>query len=171
MDHCDECGFTYADHGPSAAREIQDLVARFEALLSGGSGRGLRLAAQPSPDVWSPVEYGCHVRDVLLAQRERLLLALVEEEPAFAPMYRDQRAGIARYRDESPGHVGAEIVFAADLLARVFRGLTDAQWDRTCVYNYPEPSRRTILWLGRHTLHEVTHHLLDLERGVPTDDA
>jgi len=172
MDHCDECGFTYADHGPSGlAGGIRDLGGRYEAMLSGGAGGGVRLDARPSPDVWSPVEYGCHVRDVLLTQRERLLLALVEEEPAFAPMYRDQRAGLARYRDESPGHVGAEIVFAADLLARVFRVLTDAQWDRTCVYNYPEPSRRTILWLGRHTLHEVTHHLLDLERGVPTDDA
>ena len=171
MDRCDEWGFTYADHGRSAvARKIHDLGGRYEAMLSGGSGRGPRLDARPSPDVWSPVEYGCHVRDVLLTQRERLLLVLVEEEPTFTPMYRDQRAGLARYRDESHDHVAAEIVFAADLLAWVFRGLAGAQWDRTCVYNYPEPSQRTILWLARHTLHELTHHLLDLERGVPTDD-
>ena len=86
MEHCDGCGFTYADHGASTiTREIHDLGHRFEVVLSDATEHDRSLIARPSPDVWSPVEYGCHLRDVLLAQRERLLLALVAEEPSFAP--------------------------------------------------------------------------------------
>ncbi|WP_406044517.1 hypothetical protein OG799_08560 [Micromonospora sp. NBC_00898] len=40
-------------------------------------------------EVWSPLEYTCHVRDVLRVQGERLALALVTEEPEFTPMGRD----------------------------------------------------------------------------------
>lgn len=146
--------------------EIHDLGHRFEVVLSDATEHDRSLIARPSPDVWSPVEYGCHLRDVLLAQRERLLLALVAEEPSFAPIYRDQRAVLARYGDESPEQVIPEIVFAAGLLAWVFNGLGDADWGRTCIYNFPEPAQRSILWLGQHTLHEGKHHLLDIERQL-----
>jgi S-DNA-T family DNA segregation ATPase FtsK/SpoIIIE len=171
MDHCDRCRFTYADHRPpDLAGEIHALGARYGAVLADRAVDGARLTSRPAPGVWSPVEYGCHVRDVLLAQRERLLLALVENEPTFAPIYRDQRAGLARYGDEAPGQVAGEITFAADLLAWVLTGLGDPEWDRTCIYNFPEPSRRTVAWLAQHTLHEGEHHLLDIERGVSPGD-
>jgi hypothetical protein len=108
MDHCDECGFTYPDHGPlSLSTEIRDLGVRDAAVLNDPAVDETRLNARSSPDVWSPVEYGCHVRDVLLAQRERLLLALVEDEPTFAPIYRNQRVDLVRYRGEAPGQVVA----------------------------------------------------------------
>jgi len=146
MDHCDWCGFTYGDHGAeSISDEIASLGGRFEALL-----------AAPSS------EYGCHVRDVLLAQRERLLLALVEDEPTFVPIYRDQRADLARYSDEPRRQVAREITFASDLLAWVLTGLDVDAWNRTCVYNFPESSVRTVMWLAQHTLHEGEHHLRDI---------
>ena len=93
----------------------------------------------------------------------------MEDEPTFAPIYRDQRADLARYRDERPRQVASELVFAADLLAWVLNGLADPAWERTCIYNFPEPSRRSILWLAQHTLHEGVHHLVDIERGVMVD--
>jgi hypothetical protein len=34
------------------------------------------------------------------------------------------------------------------------------------VYAYPERAERDILWIGRHTLHECHHHLLDIDRGL-----
>ncbi len=171
MDHCGECGFTYADHGPvTLATEIADLGARYAAVLTDRGVNETRLNARSAPEIWSPVEYGCHVRDVLLVQRERLLLALVEDEPAFVPIYRDRRVDLARYGDETPGQVVSEIAFAAGLLAWVLDGLTGPRWGRTCTYNYPEPSQRTVLWLAQHTLHEEVHHLRDIERAVSAVD-
>ena len=78
MDNCDECGFIHADHVPPAiAQEIHHLGERYQSVLTDGGFDEDRLRLRARADVWSPVEYGCHVRDVLLAQRERLLLALV----------------------------------------------------------------------------------------------
>jgi S-DNA-T family DNA segregation ATPase FtsK/SpoIIIE len=167
MDHCDDCGFTYADHSrPGIAQEIHDLAGRYRSVLTDAAIDETRLRIRPAPGVWSPVEYGCHVRDVLLAQRERLLLALVEDEPTFVPIYRDQRAALARYSDEASGQVASEITLAAELLAWVLIGLAGPDWQRTCVYTYPEPSVRTLLWLAQHTLHEGEHHLKDIERAT-----
>ena len=44
----------------------------------------------------------------------------------------------------------------------MLNGLDDDAWNRTCVYNFPEPSVRTVLWLAQHTLHEGEHHLWDI---------
>lgn len=114
--------------------------------------------------MWSPVEYGCHVRDVLLAQRERLFLTLVEDRPSFAPIDRDQRATLARYAEEDPRLLAREVEMAAQLISRALAGLDPAAWHRRCICNYPEPAERTVAWLARHTLHEGEHHLADIER-------
>jgi S-DNA-T family DNA segregation ATPase FtsK/SpoIIIE len=170
MDACDECGFTYADHVTlDLATEIHALGGRFESLLTNPSVDRTRLTTRLRPPTWSPVEYGCHVRDVLLAQRERLLLALVEHEPTIVSIYREQRAVLARYGDETPGQVANGIAFAANLFAWTLNGLAGPDWDRTCIFSYPEPSRRTIAWLGQHTLHEGEHHLLDIRRALEAD--
>lgn len=168
MDHCDQCGFVYSDHDRSSvAAEIADLGPNFSSILRSDSPNapGLdRLSSRPSADVWSPLEYGCHVRDVLIAQRERLFLALVETTPRFAPIYRNDRVLLARYAEESPNQVGTEIAFAAAMAAWAFDGLDSSAWDRTCIYNFPEPSERSLLWLAQHTLHEGRHHLRDIEQ-------
>jgi len=168
MDRCHECSFTYADHDPaSVSAALGALGPRYRTVLVDqwfGTDGADALTRRPAEGIWSPVEYGGHVRDVLLAQRERLFQALVEEQPSFVPIYREQRAGLARYAVEPPGQVAAGIGFAAGLVAWAFDGMTDAAWERTCVYNFPEPSERTLLWLAQHTLHECVHHLLDIER-------
>ena len=41
------------------------------AALGGRAGRARRAATRPAPDVWSPLEYACHVRDVHRVFAER----------------------------------------------------------------------------------------------------
>ena len=103
---------------------------------------------------------------MLLAQRERVYLALVEERPGFARMYREERVGLARYAEESPAAVPAELGLAFDLVATALTGRSDADWRRLLLYNYPGPQEHDLAWLGRHTLHECEHHLVDIERGL-----
>jgi DNA segregation ATPase FtsK/SpoIIIE, S-DNA-T family len=164
MDAADECGFVYdavenaavPDALRAAAATVADLLSRPQLADA--------VLRRPEPAVWSALEYGGHLRDVCLAQRDRALLALVVDAPSFAPMYRDERVGLARYNDDDPAVVAAELVMAADLFARLLERLDADQLARPCIYNYPEPARRDVGWVGRHTLHEVIHHLADVRR-------
>jgi hypothetical protein len=126
----------------------------------------LTIRTRPGPGIWSALEYACHVRDVFLAQRERVYLTLVEECPSFARMYRDERARLARYGAEEPNDVGRELKMAADMLAWAFEGLDGSQWQRRCIYNFPHPQEHTVLWLGRHAVHEGEHHLRDIDAAL-----
>jgi hypothetical protein len=166
VDHCDECGFVYDEEstGPLDGPLLSTAGAG-ATVLRGQPAEVLR--HRPRADVWSPLEYGCHVRDVLLAQRERVFTALVEDNPAFAPMYRDRRAVLARYNDQDPHQVADELELAAGLFARQLALLTDEQLVRRCLYLFPTPAMRTVRWVGLHTLHECQHHLRDIERALP----
>jgi DinB superfamily len=170
MNHCDECGFKYADHGVDVVvGEIAGLGARYGSRLrvpSGAADSREPLRRRPGPDTWSALEYACHVRDVLLAQRERLFLTLVEDRPSFAPIYREQRVVLARYNEEEPEQVAMQTELAARLVSWAFAGLDGPDWDRFCIYNFPEPAERSLLWLAQHTLHEGEHHLRDIDRVV-----
>lgn len=168
MDGCDECGFSYEDRSPlevaEALESLGPLFAERLRKVAGSAGGDALLRRRPEPDVWSALEYACHVRDVLLVQRERLYLALVEDCPSFARMNREERVVLARYGKEEPERVAAQLELAAELVAEAFRGVDEEGWRRPCIYNFPAPARRTVGWLGSHTLHEGLHHLGDLDR-------
>jgi hypothetical protein len=132
----------------------------------GDPALAVMLRVHPAPKVWSALEYACHVRDVFLVQRERLYLTLVEDCPSFARMHRDERASLARYAAEEPDDVGRQLKVAAEMLAWGFAGLDESQWQRRCIYNFPEASERPVLWLGRHAVHEGEHHLHDIDAGL-----
>ncbi|NES13167.1 MULTISPECIES: DinB family protein [Micromonospora] len=162
MERCDECLFVYSEvPGEALPALLRGLGGRFTAAL----GEVPDVRRRPAPGVWSPLEYTCHVRDVLRVQGERLALALRVEEPTFVPMGRDERALTERYNDQEPATVLAELGTAAQELAARFAGLGPAQLARTGVYPWPERQVRTLLWLGQHTVHEGEHHLLDIRRG------
>ncbi|MEU4777370.1 DinB family protein [Micromonospora sp. NPDC023633] len=168
MDRCDECGFDYAgvsiDELPSLLRT---LGGRYAAVLA----EVRQVRRRPADGVWSPLEYACHVRDVLSVQAERLALALRVEEPEFAPMGRDERAVAEAYNEQDPATVLAALGAAADDLAARIGVLGPVELARTGVYPWPRPQARTLLWLGRHTLHEGEHHLLDIRRAAGSEAA
>jgi hypothetical protein len=158
MDHCDECGFVYAEADPGS---IGEAGTRYTAAL----GAVADVRRRPGPGVWSPLEYACHVRDVLAVQRERVALTLVADEPVYAPMGREERAVAEAYNRQDPAVVLRDLDGNARALAADLAALTPAQWARTGVYNWPSPGPRTLRWLARHTVHEVEHHLGDVTRA------
>jgi hypothetical protein len=165
---CDECGFEFelasADRvGPL----IVDGVAGITALV-GEAGPAVRGRRQP--DVWSPLEYTCHLRDVLLVQRERVLAARRTDRPEFEPMGRDERVEHDGYAGQDPEAVVRQLTDAAAMFANVLDRLPPAEWDRTVVYSYPKPWARPLRWVAVHTLHEVRHHRLDIEGQVGDGD-
>ncbi|MEJ7585802.1 MAG: DinB family protein, partial [Acidimicrobiales bacterium] len=127
---------------------------------------GIALHRRPAPHVWSGLEYACHVRDVFLVLRARVLQALRDAEPAFTPMGRNERVVHDRYAEQVPADVARQVADAASMLAFTLDGLGPDQWLRTCVYGYPAPARRTLAWVAEHALHEGEHHLCDLEAAL-----
>jgi hypothetical protein len=166
MAPCGECGFTY-DEGEAlgAAATIRVLAVEIAALL-GGDEAAVR--ARPDASTWSALEYGCHVRDVLLVQRERVLLVRRAGHVAPEPMGRDERVDHDGYAEQQPEAVARQLGDAASLFANVLDRLDSASWDRQLTYNYPPPPKhRSLRWVAVHTVHELTHHLHDIQRGLP----
>lgn len=157
---CRTCGFSYevtrAEILPwlrADARAFTDRLREIDAV---------DIRRRPAPEVWSPLEYACHVRDVLQVQRDRIVQAQHEDGPHFAPMRREERVVEKRYNEQDPDVVATELLAAADALAATLENLDDAGWSRRGVYNYPEPEPRTVEWIAIHTVHELLHHRVDI---------
>lgn len=164
MDTCEECGFVYDLGGAAGAGTAVVDGATTMADLVGDGGTDVRTRHRDG--VWSPLEYACHVRDVLLVQRERVLAARREHRPALSPMGRDERVEHDGYAEQDPQQVARQLTDAARLFANVLSRLGDDDWDRPVIYNYPAPTERPLRWVAVHTVHEVQHHLLDVRRQI-----
>jgi len=163
-DHCAECGFTYDIHRALAAADaVRTCVAEVSAILR---NKDIDVRSRPRPDVWSPLEYGCHLRDVLLVQRERVLLARRKDGASCTPMGREERVEHDGYNKQDPAGVARQLTDAAALFGNVLDRLATDDWDRTVVYNYPETHERSLRWLAIHTVHDLQHHLVDIRRQV-----
>ena len=163
MSRCGECGYEYEDLSRTAATgAIRSLAAAHEAILT--TVPAPRLREHVRPGSWSGLEYGCHVRDVLRFQRERVELAQATDNPVFVSMRRDERAVQERYNDQDPPLVGAAVTARASDLTAILTGLADTGWLRSGVYPWPEPEIRTVEWVARRTAHELAHHLFDVRR-------
>ncbi|HET9875269.1 MAG TPA: DinB family protein [Mycobacterium sp.] len=164
MDRCDGCGFEYHEEAaPEAPGEILT-GARALAAIIGKPGVDAR--TRRGPEQWSPLEYACHVRDLLLVQRERVLAARWVDGPSFAPMGRDERVELDGYAEQDRAAVARQLEDAAAMFVNVLGRLEPREWDRTVVYNYPVKKLRTLGWVAVHTLHEVRHHLQDVQRQL-----
>lgn len=164
MYRCESCGFAQDLSGaPQAAPAILTTAAELAQLLVAAADPGQRHQEQ----VWSPLEYCCHVRDVLLVQRERVLTARRTDRPATEPMGRDERVEHDGYSEQEPTDVARQLGDAAQMFANVLVRLSPSDWERTLLYNYPEPAERSLRWVAIHTLHEVIHHVDDVRSQIP----
>lgn len=159
-DACVQCGFTYAIGRAEITPWLRSDAHAFVDKLATFGDAAAR--TRPEPEVWSPLEYACHVRDVLRVQTDRVVLTQNEVDPVFVPMGRDERVVADRYNEQDPAVVAAELLAAADEFVSVLEGLDPAGWERTGLYNYPEPALRTVEWIAIHTTHELLHHRGDL---------
>jgi hypothetical protein len=162
VDRCDGCGFQY-DLG-AASKAGAAIVQGAEDLAPILNDKGADVTTRREPRTWSPLEYGCHVRDVLLVQRERVLTARSIDRPSFHPMGRDERVHYDGYAEQDVTDVARQLRDAARLLANVFSRLGPLDWEHHVLYNYPERTERSMRWVAVHTVHEVHHHTLDVRR-------
>jgi DinB superfamily len=153
---CPECGL---DTSTVARTDIPAMI-----LANAGAWHeplaAPRAADRPRPDKWSPLEYGCHVRDVFRLFRVRLGLMLTEDNPLFPNWDQDETAVSDRYGDQDPAEVARQLDAAAEALAGRFAAVSGDQWRR--------PGRRgdgavfTVETFGRYFIHDPVHHLYDV---------
>jgi hypothetical protein len=117
-------------------------------------------AARPTPEKWSPLEYACHVRDLLVLCDHRLNLMLTQDDPTFANWDQDAAAATGRYGELVPADVATEITDAAAVAAGRFARVTGDQWLRKG--RRSDGARFTVETYGRHLVHEAVHHLYDV---------
>jgi hypothetical protein len=166
MELCEECGFDFdtVSRDDITHRVTAGAIAAAD-VVAGARSVALR---RPAPDRWSAVEYTAHVRDVLLTIRDRLVIGLVEDNPGFKPLYRDERLSLGLYRGDTADEVALELRAAGMMFARLFDEIDPQLLSRPVQYGFPDPLPRTLLWMGRQAVHEVEHHLGDIRDNVRT---
>lgn len=153
---CPDCGL---DSGAVDRAELGHLL-RDNAVSWAAALEAPQVTLRPQPEVWSPTEYGCHVRDVHTLFAERVRLMLADDNPEFANWDQDVTALERRYDLADPAEVGPALVSAARAAAGIYDSVPDDAWAR--------PGRRsngstfTVESIGQYHLHDVVHHLWDV---------
>lgn len=154
---CPDCG---ADVGQLAI----DQVAALNRTCAASWAEVLRtrddVSVRPAPNVWSPLEYGAHVRDVFGLFVERLDLILAEDSPSFANWDPNITAEAERYDLQDPLVVADELLAAASVIADRFDSITPEQLSRTGLRS--DGAAFTIETFAQYEIHDPLHHLWDV---------
>jgi hypothetical protein len=153
---CAECGFDASEvsvEGIGAA--LRENAARWAVVLMYAD-----VEVRPAYNVWSPLEYACHVRDVHRIFDERARQMLNEDDPRFANWDQDASAIQEAYGEQDPAVVAGELTAAAEQVATVYDSVSGEDWDRRGTRS--NGSVFTVASLGRYHLHDVVHHLQDV---------
>jgi len=158
---CDACRFA-ADH-----YDLPDVLGTLRALphmwrhATEGIDAGV-LSTRPEPEVWSALEYLVHCAEVVDLHRLGLEILLGGEDI-------DAGQGVEVPEPDTSGGL-------AVALDRLEVALT-AQHDVAAAVPADDPAwllrslraggdRHDAAWLVRHTVHDVSHHLMDIGRGL-----
>lgn len=118
------------------------------------------VAERPRPDVWSPLEYACHVRDVFRLFNMRLGVMTNEDEPRFANWDQDETALSERYGEQEPADVGRGLAEAAEVISSSFAAVSPDQLGRRGFRS--DGAEFTIDSFARYFIHDPVHHLWDV---------
>lgn len=165
---CEECGF---DPSTIPVADLPDAIRglgrRYRAPLTRflpGEDPDVVARTRPAPEVWSALEYACHVRDVLSVFDGRLRRMLVEDRPELGWWDHEAAVDDEAYNEQDREAVVDDLTARASSFAELLESVPDDAWDR-------EGVRRggavfTVAGMGHYTLHEGSHHLLDVGRSL-----
>jgi len=123
------------------------------------------LRVNPAPDVWSPIQYGAHVRDMLRVFGDRILLAVAEENPSVA-WFDPGPEGWVAYSHMAIDGLVDDLRDQAERFATIVGERTAEDWSRTAMRDGVD--RFTVAGLACFGVHEAHHHLLDATGSIRT---
>ncbi|MGP0221561.1 MULTISPECIES: DinB family protein [unclassified Paenarthrobacter] len=154
---CPECGFDPSTVTPATVPgSVLSMLPRWRAVL-----RREDASVRPNDHTWSPLEYACHVRDVFSIFDQRLNLMLTRDDAAFDNWDQDKAAVEGDYGSSDPEAVSGELTVEGEQVAASFARVVEDEWNRTGTRS--NGSVFTVLTFSRYFLHDVVHHLHDVD--------
>lgn len=154
---CPECGFDASTVTPSTVPgTVTNMLPRWRKVL-----RREDVAVRPNDYTWSPLEYACHVRDVFSLFDQRLNLMLSEDGATFANWDQDQAAIDGDYARADAHTVADQLQAEGEQIAATFAAVVEDEWQRTGTRS--NGSEFTVLTFAQYFLHDVVHHLHDVD--------
>ncbi len=161
---CDHCGYQ-AD-----ALERDELGGRIRGV--GGAwretlGRGSAVSRLRDGDdrIWTPLQYGCHVSDVVKLFDERTRQMLKKRKPpTFTDWDQEEEAVKSDYAKQDPAKVAYDLASSAGNYADLLDRVNGDEWQNEGIRSDGE--RFTVESLARYMLHEVEHHLWDARQQI-----
>ena len=121
------------------------------------------LAQRPAPNVWSAAEYAGHTALVIASLHE--LLKLMTTEPGLkleVPYPTDAQADDAPYKETF--EEGVDLIEKyATVIDKTIAGLDEEHWRATVQLDDDIVDSD---WVVRHAVHDSSHHLADIARGL-----
>lgn len=159
---CPQCGQHPAGQDPSSLGAVAlESAAAWAAFLTGADDA--RLRAHPGPEVWSPIQYAAHSRDMLRVFGDRMLMAAAEDDPVV-PWFDPGPEGWQGYDRLDPAELAADMERQASRLASIIAECDGRDWSRTARRDGVD--RFTVGGLACFGVHEAHHHLLDAEGSL-----
>jgi hypothetical protein len=154
---CDQCGLSAGDIKPEDFAERAFIAGEEWVQILRSSPA---VAARPSPAVWSPLEYGAHVRDVYRLFDPRLAQMLNDDSPTFTNWNQDETAIKEAYGEQDPEVVADELEAAAQRFVARIQSLKPDQYARVGFRS--DGAEFTVVTFIQYFLHDVIHHLWDV---------
>jgi hypothetical protein len=158
VERCRQCGFDGSRWSDAeATQQVAGLPDLWAQAITGIDPSDLH--RRPIGGMWSIAEYTDHVRETTFRMRFVLDIALTDPgvDPGDPPQPRF---------DPEPRHLDAERALAAfrrevKELVAALTALDDDRWAAAVITGGDEVD---VHWMIRHALHDITHHLGDVER-------
>jgi hypothetical protein len=161
---CPQCGQNPSAGPPGElGAVVEESLDGWRLFLAGARSQDDYLRTHPGPEVWSPIQYGFHVRDMLKVFGDRILLAVEQDDPAV-PWFDPGPEGWAAYDRAGVEELVAELEKQTARFAGIVEGCGAGDWGRTARRDGVD--RFTVAGLACFGAHEAHHHLLDAEGSI-----
>jgi len=130
-----------------------------------GRGAAVHRLSDDDQRTWTPLQYGCHVRDVCKMYEDRSRQMLKKRKPPTFTDW-DYEAEVVKsdYAAQDPDKVAYELATNAGKYADLLDRVGGDEWDKQGVR--ADGSPLTVDSAARMALHDMSHHLWDARQQI-----
>jgi S-DNA-T family DNA segregation ATPase FtsK/SpoIIIE len=165
---CPKCGLDYDTVKPlDTIRAVRSFPYRYRTLIKELYNQEPDaddiIRRRPEPGTWSALEYTAHVAHVIDQVAPTIRRMVVEDNPTIPSFDSEERVDGEGYNDLPVPEALSRLDSSCSDLGMTLDGLGPEEWVRTGQFPFGE---RDALAMARNAVHEGSHHLRDIERGL-----